>query len=58
MVTALERTADTQPISCCTPTTSARLSPEAAQQLTDDLTVLANPIRLQIRKPVPDQYNG
>jgi ArsR family transcriptional regulator, arsenate/arsenite/antimonite-responsive transcriptional repressor len=48
MVTILERTTDAQPTSCCTPITSDRLSAEAAQQLTNDLTILAHPIRLQI----------
>lgn len=48
MVTTLEQTTDTQPPSCCTPIPSVRLSTEAAQRLTDDLTILANPIRLQI----------
>jgi ArsR family transcriptional regulator, arsenate/arsenite/antimonite-responsive transcriptional repressor len=48
MVTVLEQTIDTQSSSCCTPITSDRLSEGAAQQLTDDLSILAHPIRLQI----------
>jgi ArsR family transcriptional regulator, arsenate/arsenite/antimonite-responsive transcriptional repressor len=33
---------------CCTPVPTDRMSNELAQQLTDDLTILAHPIRLQI----------
>ena len=48
MVSTPEQTTDSQPTFCCTPITSDRLGAEAAQQLTDDLTILAHPIRLQI----------
>lgn len=33
---------------CCDPNSGPRISPEEAQQLTDDLGILAHPIRLQI----------
>ena len=48
MATTLNQAIDTQPTFCCTPITSDRLSTEVAQQLTDDLSILAHPIRLQI----------
>ena len=48
MVTTLEQMTDVQPTSCCTPISSNRLSEAAAQQLSDDLSILAHPIRLQI----------
>ena len=44
----LEQSRATQATSCCTPPTIERLSGESAQQLTDDLVLLAHPIRLQI----------
>jgi ArsR family transcriptional regulator, arsenate/arsenite/antimonite-responsive transcriptional repressor len=48
METILEPITDTQPTACCTPITSERLSDVAAQQFTNDLTILAHPIRVQI----------
>jgi len=48
MITTLEQTTDAQVTSCCTPAAPARLNDEAARQLSDDLTILAHPIRLQI----------
>jgi ArsR family transcriptional regulator len=42
-----DRTALPEP-SCCVPITSERLTGDEAQQLTDDLNILAHPIRLQI----------
>jgi ArsR family transcriptional regulator len=33
---------------CCNPALAPRVSADAAQQLSDDLGILANPIRLQI----------
>jgi ArsR family transcriptional regulator, arsenate/arsenite/antimonite-responsive transcriptional repressor len=48
MATTLDQAIDTQPTFCCTPMTSDRLSTEVAQRLTDDLSILAHPIRLQI----------
>ena len=48
MAMKLEAMITEQGTSCCTPITSERLSDEAAQQLTDDLSILAHPVRLQI----------
>ena len=49
MAAILEQSTEhTQATSCCMPMTTERLSNEAAQQLTDDLGILAHPIRLQI----------
>jgi ArsR family transcriptional regulator len=47
MITTLEQMAQTQ-AACCAPIGPARLDGMAAQRFTDDLTILANPIRLQI----------
>jgi ArsR family transcriptional regulator len=48
MAMILEQTNTLQGTSCCNPITSERLSNEAAQELTVDLSILAHPIRLQI----------
>ena len=39
---------DTQASGCCTPTALAGLRDDAAQQLADDFSILAHPIRLQL----------
>jgi ArsR family transcriptional regulator, arsenate/arsenite/antimonite-responsive transcriptional repressor len=46
-ITLEDRTVLLEP-SCCVPITSERLTGDEAQQLTDDLSILAHPIRLQI----------
>jgi ArsR family transcriptional regulator len=48
MAMILEETNTLQGMTCCNPITSERLTDEAAQKLTDDLSILAHPIRLQI----------
>lgn len=48
MATILEPSTQAQASSCCAPVAPARLDDKAAQQLSDDLSILAHPIRLQI----------
>jgi ArsR family transcriptional regulator, arsenate/arsenite/antimonite-responsive transcriptional repressor len=48
MPTNLEEPIQVQSASCCNPIAPARLDDEAAQRFTDDLTILAHPIRVQI----------
>ena len=48
MMTTLEHTTQTHATSCCAPIAPTRLDDEAAQRFTDDLTILAHPIRVQI----------
>ena len=48
MVTTLEQTSDIQAASCCDPSAPTRLDGQAAQQFSDDLNILAHPIRIQI----------
>jgi ArsR family transcriptional regulator, arsenate/arsenite/antimonite-responsive transcriptional repressor len=48
MVTTLEPTTDTQQTPCCAPMPADRISDTAVQQFSDDLNILAHPIRLQI----------
>ena len=43
-----EHTSEPQGASCCTPVTTERLIDQSAQQLTDDLAIMAHPIRLKI----------
>jgi ArsR family transcriptional regulator, arsenate/arsenite/antimonite-responsive transcriptional repressor len=47
MITTLEQTTKPQ-AACCTSVAPARLDDEAVQRFTDDLTILAHPIRVQI----------
>ena len=48
MTVPVQDTSDTQTVACCTPITSKRLRDDIAQQLADDLSILAHPIRLQL----------
>jgi ArsR family transcriptional regulator len=48
MTTSVRQTRDKRTAACCTPITSAHLSDILAQQLADDLSILAHPIRLQL----------
>jgi ArsR family transcriptional regulator len=48
MITTLEQTTQAQATACCAPITPAWLDDAAAQRFTDDLTILAHPIRVQI----------
>ena len=44
----LEQMTQPQAVACCAPPGPTRLDNEAAQRFTDDLTILAHPIRVQI----------
>ncbi|MEI7770387.1 MAG: metalloregulator ArsR/SmtB family transcription factor [Chloroflexales bacterium] len=44
----LTETTEGRAVGCCNPDLAPRIGPEAAQALSDDLSILANPIRLQI----------
>ena len=48
MTTTLEQTTQPQAVACCAPIPPARLDDEAVQRFTNDLTILAHPIRVQI----------
>jgi len=48
MIPTLEQTTQPQALACCAPIAPMRLDHEAVQQFTNDLTILAHPIRVQI----------
>jgi ArsR family transcriptional regulator, arsenate/arsenite/antimonite-responsive transcriptional repressor len=47
-ITTVEQTTQPQVVTCCAPIAPVRLDDEAVQQFTDDLMILAHPIRVQI----------
>jgi ArsR family transcriptional regulator len=48
MITTLEQSTQPQTVVCCAPLAPARLDDEAVQRFTDDLAILAHPIRVRI----------
>jgi ArsR family transcriptional regulator len=48
MMTTLEQITPAQALPCCTPAAPELVDDQAARQFSDDLNILAHPIRLQI----------
>src|SRR5512138_1358403 len=48
MMTTVEQTTQPQAVACCAPIPPVRLDDQAVQRFTDDLAILAHPIRVQI----------